>query len=281
METTDNLSTLSKQDGNITNNVPGSTSQGNLPASQMKLRNAAEFLEAYNPSRQNYYCTQGGDRIYTGTAPMLKEVNEQYGYQTAMSWLYIQLNDMNTQLGYKWQMDTRQIEDCASLILERHGGLKVTELMAFFRGMKMGDYGEFYGSMNMNAVMMSLNKFYTVRNRQLENIYKKGDEEARKEREQKRKTSGLLAAEEYRNFLYDCKERGDGAQIIREYLIEHRVLVTDAEHPRGRYPTLEECEPDRLIAMAEERERMIEELAEGKAMKMNGLNGSNGANGRL
>lgn len=230
----------------------------------MKLRNAAEFLEAYNPSRQNYYCTQGGDRIYTGTAPMLKEVNEQYGYQTAMSWLYIQLNDMNTQLGYKWQMDTRQIEDCASLILERHGSLKVTELMAFFRGMKMGDYGEFYGTMNMNAVMMGLNKFYTIRNKQLEAIYGKEKVDARKTKERKRKESGLMAAEEYRNFLYDCKENGGGAERIREYLIEHRVLVTDGEHPRGRFPTLEECDPDRLIAMAEEREAMIRVLLEGK-----------------
>ena len=155
---------------------------------------------------QNYYCTQGKDRIYTGTAPMLKEVNEQYGYQTAMSWLAIQIGDLNSQLGYKWQMDVRQIDDCASLILERHGGLKVTELMAFFRGMKMGDYGEFYGTVNMNAVMMGLNKFYTVRNKQLEKIYKQRDEEAKQAKERKRQSSGLMAAEEYKNFLYDCKD---------------------------------------------------------------------------
>lgn len=233
-------------------------SQDSLPASQMRVKDAAEFLEAYNPSRQNYYCTQGKDRIWTGTAPMLKEVNERYGYQTAMSWLAIQLGDLNSQLGYKWQMDVRQIDDCASLILERHGGLKVTELMAFFRGMKMGDYGEFYGTVNMNAVMMGLNKFYSVRNSQLGKIYDKKKEEAKKGNERRRKESGLMAAEEYRNFLYDCKEHGNGAERIREYLIEHRVLVTDGEHPRGRYPTLEECDPDRLIRLAEERQAVME-----------------------
>ena len=225
----------------------------------MKVRNAAEFLETFNPSRQNYYCTQGKDRIYTGTAPMLKEVNEQFGYDTAMSWLSIQIGDVNRQLGYKYMMDVRQIDDCASLILERHGGLKVTELMAFFRGMKMGDYGEFYGTVNMNAVMTSLNKFYTVRNKQLEKIYDNEKDEVKKVKERKRKDSGLMAAEEYRNFLYDCKENGGGAERIREYLIEHGVKVTDGEHPCGRYPTLEECDPDRLIAMAEERERMMSE----------------------
>ena len=227
----------------------------------MKVRNAAEFLEAFNPSMQNYYCTQGKDRIYVGTAPMLKEVNEQYGYQTAMSWLAIQIGDLNSQLGYKWQMDMRQIDDCASLILERHGALKVTELMAFFRGMKCGDYGEFYGTVNMNAIMMGLNKFYTVRNRQLEQIYKKRDEEAKKARERKRRESGLMAAEEYKSFLYDCKERADGAEVIREYLIEHRVVVTDKDHPRGRFPTLEECDPDRLIRLAEEREMRMQGLS--------------------
>jgi hypothetical protein len=235
-----------------------------LPASQTKLRNAAEFLEAFNPSMQNYYCTQGKDRIYTGTAPMLKEVNEQYGYQTAMSWLAIQIGDLNSQLGYKWQMDVRQIDDCASLILERHGGLKVTELMAFFRGMKMGDYGEFYGTVNMNAIMMGLNKFYTVRNRQLEKIYKQRDEEAKQAKERKRQSSGLMAAEEYKNFLYDCKMREDGAEVIRERLIEKKVVVTDKDHPRGRFPTLEECDPDRLIRLAEEREMRMQGMNEGR-----------------
>ena len=137
--------------------------------------------------------------------------------------------------------------------------MKVTELMAFFRGMKMGDFGEFYGTVNMNAVMTSLNKFYTVRNKQLEKIYDNEKDEVKKVKERERKDSGLMAAEEYRNFLYDCKENGGGAERIREYLIEHGVKVTDGEHPCGRYPTLEECDPDRLIAMAEERERMMSE----------------------
>lgn len=206
---------------------------------------------------QNYYCTQGKDRIYVGTAPMLKEVSETYGYQTAMSWLAIQIGNLNSQLGYKWQMDVKQIDDCASLILERHSGLKVTELMAFFRGMKMGDYGELYGTVNMNAIMMGLNKFYTVRSAELGRIYDKEKSETKKAKERKRRESGLMAAEEYKSFLYDCKEYPNGTERIFEFFVEHGVKVTDAAYPRGRAPMLKECDPSFLIGLAEQRERMM------------------------
>lgn len=206
---------------------------------------------------QNYYCTQGKDRIFVGSALKLSEVSEQYGYKTAMSWLTAQIVDLNNQLGYKWKMDVQQVEDCCSLILERHGGLKVTELMFFFRGMKFGDYGEYYGTVNMNAIMTGLNKFYQVRAEQLSNIYEKEKEATRKENDRKRKETGLMAAAEYKNWLYDCWQREDGAEVIREYLIEHKVLVFDKDNPNGREPTLAECDPERLIAIAEKRERLM------------------------
>lgn len=232
-----------------------------------KQQDTVEFLKLYAPNKQNFYCTQGKERIFVGTAPKLSEVSEQYDYKTAVAWLKAQIGDLNNQLGYKYKMDVQQIDDCASLILERHGGLKVTELMFFFRGMKFGDYGEFYGTCNMNSIMVGLNKFYQVRAEQLKTIYDKEKEETKKENERKRRENGLFEAEEYRNFLYDCKEHEGGAERIREYFIEHGVKVTDLEHPAGRTPTLAECDPARLIRFAEEREQLIKEVYEVQGAK--------------
>ena len=222
-----------------------------------RQRDAVEFLKLYAPIKQNFYCTQGKERIFVGTAPKLSEVSEQYGYKTAIAWLKTQIGDLNNQLGYKYKMDIQQIDDCSSLILERHSGLKVTELMYFFRSMKAGDYGEYYGTCNMTNILQGLNKFYDIRNNQLKNIYDKEKEDARNERERKRKASGLLAAAEYLNFLYDCKESEDGAQRILEYFAKNDIKVFDKDFPNGRMPTLAECEPTHLIKLAEEREQLM------------------------
>ena len=139
--------------------------------------------------------------------------------------------------------------------------------MFFFRGMKFGDYGEYYGTVNMNAIMVGLNKFYQVRAEQLSTIYDKEKEETKQENERKRRETGLMASEEYRNFLYDCKENGGGAQRIREYFAEHNVTIMDKDYPNGRLPTLEECNPDVLIQLAEERERLMREVQEEQLLK--------------
>lgn len=198
---------------------------------------------------------------------MLREVSEQRGYNVAMAWLEAQLHDLNNQLGTKWKMDVKQLNDCASLILERHNTLKITELMFFFRGCKCGDFGEFYGTVDIASIMKGLKKFYDVRNGELARLHKE-QSDAEKERKRKeadaelRKISGD-SAEVYKQFLYECCEVG-GAQRVYEYLRSHGVKVdigTKDEH----YVKPEECDPMRLIRLAEERERMM--MSEG----LNGL----------
>lgn len=129
--------------------------------------------------------------------------------------------------------------------------------MFFFRGLKIGDYGELYGYINTSKVLKALKEFYATRNDELSRIYEKEKEATRKENDRKRRETGLMAAAEYKNWLYDCWQREDGAEVIREYLIEHKVLVFDKDNPNGREPTLAECDPERLIAIAEKRERLM------------------------
>lgn len=165
-----------------------------------KSLNKDEFLMKYNPSEQNRYCVQFRDRCFVGNAPKLYEVSNTYGFNVTLSWLEAQLHDLNESVGAKVKLTLQQINDCACLIMERHSTLKTTELMFFFRGMKCGDFGEFYGVVDLQKIMSSLNKFYKLRADELARIYKaREDEEKRKKRERDAKHN--LSAEAYLEWL--------------------------------------------------------------------------------
>lgn len=95
------------------------------------------------------------------TAPTISQVQRCYGEQVAISWLCIQLENLNDFSGTKDKMDLPQQISLARLLLVEYYYLKVTEFQLFFHRVKCGYYGHFYGAVDTvfitNALLTFLN----------------------------------------------------------------------------------------------------------------------------
>lgn len=112
----------------------------------------------FNPGIQKMVF-QNIERAYNGTAPSLAVVKSAYSYDIAVVWIMAQLENLNDFCGVKEKMNTEQMECVADLVLSEYFYLKITELMLFFYRFKCGKYGEFYGVVDPQKVMIALGKF--------------------------------------------------------------------------------------------------------------------------
>ena len=120
---------------------------------------AVQFGLTFTPANQVRFC-RDVRRCHLGTAPTLDEVADAYGEDFADTWLATQLQDLNEYSGARDKMTPAQRQDAAAAMrLARGGGLKVTEWMLFFREMKGGMYGRFYGAADAMMVAEALGRF--------------------------------------------------------------------------------------------------------------------------
>lgn len=101
-----------------------------------------------------------------GNAPTLAKVRKEYGKQTALDWLRVQINDYQNYVAVKDdnEMPTEVANEVAALILADFYYLKMTEIMLFFRWLKTGRYGELYGRINPQTFFCKLRDFVRERN---------------------------------------------------------------------------------------------------------------------
>lgn len=177
-----------------------------LPNLPHRYGTAEQLIARFCPDKQYTWCRLHRQRMFTGDAPSLTKVAEQYGDGTAMSWLSKQLQNLSEFSGAHDKLTPQQILQLSSLILEEYGHYKLTELMVFFHDYKAGRFGTFYGSVDPLTIMKSLREFWRVQCEELTKYYAEEKERERQEYEQEvqRKSEelmqGLIERAEYMDF---------------------------------------------------------------------------------
>lgn len=151
----------------------------------------AEVLDKYNP---DYLFKKqiGSEECIFGEYPSLYTLKKQFDSKLPVAWLMAQLHDLSEFCGCREKLSGHTLQQCASVISEEYGYLKVTEIMLFFQKFKSGKYGRFYGIVDPLIITTSLTEFLKERNRA---HLKRQEEEKEKAEAEHRKN--VITYEEY------------------------------------------------------------------------------------
>lgn len=116
------------------------------------------LLIQYNPKNQATICGNREKCIF-GDYPTLSMINDDYGTKASEMWLVVQLYDLSEFCGVKEKLSKEQLTELANLIAEDYSDMKISELMMFFRKIKKGEYGRFYGNVDPLVIMIALRHF--------------------------------------------------------------------------------------------------------------------------
>lgn len=156
---------------------------------------AEQFLKLFTPDLQ-IATARNEARAYLGSAPSLEVISEGYGWQTAVVWLCIQIENLNNFTGVREKMPVARQKDLAALILAEYPNLKASEVLLFFHRLKCGRYGRFYGMVDALFITSSLLQFMEQRRTEIIR-YKEELERARKATMQPAESGKCITREEY------------------------------------------------------------------------------------
>ena len=177
-----------------------------------------DFLVSFNPYAQ-YLISR--DDCFFGKYPLLCEVDEAYGNNASIQFIYAQLVNLSEFSGSNGKLSPEQIKELSFLIRINYYYYKVTELMQFFFQFKSGKYGHFYGNVDPLAITESLYKFNRER---LFIIGKREEEEARKRIDDSRKN-----AVSFESAMLSFMERAaeNGVVSIAKSIISNKFKASD------------------------------------------------------
>lgn len=138
-------------------------------------RELAQFLSRYAPDTQ-LVNTADAETCVMGDAPTLSEMDAIYGKNASSLWLVPQLTDLSEFCNVQSSLSEKHIITLARLITAEYHYLKITELMLFFRRIKTGAYGKFYGTVSPIDIMYALRQFISERNRLIDTAESKARE---------------------------------------------------------------------------------------------------------
>lgn len=144
-----------------------------------------DFLNKANPSMQLEIC-KDPHKCIVGSYPTLIDISLTYDENTPIIWLVPQLEDFCEYCGCKEKFSKFQYKQCATIIAQYFGYLKITEIMLFFYKLKAGCFGRMYGVVDPLIITTSLHSFLEEmayeyekhENLVREEIYKKEKEES-------------------------------------------------------------------------------------------------------
>lgn len=116
---------------------------------------------------------------FFGEYPTLHDIANAFEKNTPVIWLIPQLSDLSEYCGCKDKLEGYSLRQCAELIADNYGFLKITEVMLFFYRFKLAKYGGFYGSIDPLIIMGALKEFMRERNDE----YFKHDQQEREKQE--------------------------------------------------------------------------------------------------
>jgi hypothetical protein len=134
---------------------------------------------------------------YFADVPTLEQMNTAYTTTTAQQCLIFHLADLSEFAGAKEKMNNNQLRQLADIIVTRYPYLRITELMLFFYKFKLGEYEEFYGTVDPMAITKSLKEFIRERN-----VFKYRKEQEFQAEKERRSRARAVSREEY------CRQHG-------------------------------------------------------------------------
>lgn len=145
----------------------------------------------------------------TGDYHTLSQFAKTRGQGIVIGWLSFCIVQLSEFCGCRDKMTTRQTKECARLIATHYYMLKTSEMVLFFRKVRLGEYGHFYGAVDPQRILCALKEFCEWRNVMLEHYESEKQAEAFRQEKQRVEESwkgyegGLSAYLELRGKGYD------------------------------------------------------------------------------
>ena len=192
----------------------GSSSALTAAAQQEKQRERTAFLERYNPQVCRLMALDA-DRCFRGSAPALARVKRDYGVQTAVTWMTIQLSETARLWGSSDKISGEMLEAVAESFVGEYSHLNLAEIGLYLSRLRAGVYGKVaYGKLTPDHMVSHVQTFLAQRSREIE-VFRREQERIDCQRERKRWASRAVSHEEakrrYAEALALCNNDSDRA----------------------------------------------------------------------
>ena len=200
----------------------GSSSALTAAAQQEKQRERTAFLERYNPQVCRLMALDA-DRCFRGNAPSLVRVKRDYGVQTAVTWMTIQLSETARLWGSSDKISGEMLEAVAESFVGEYSHLNLAEIGLYLSRLRAGVYGKVaYGKLTPDHMVSHVQTFLAQRSREID-VFRREQERIDRQRERQRWASRAVSHEEakrrYAEALALCNNDPDRAI---EYLKKSR-----------------------------------------------------------
>lgn len=192
----------------------GSSSALTAAAQQEKQRERTAFLERYNPQVCRLMALDA-DRCFRGNAPSLIRVKRDYGVQTAVTWMTIQLSETARLWGSSDKISGEMLEAVAESFVGEYSHLNLAEIGLYLSRLRAGVYGKVaYGKLTPDHMVSHVQTFLAQRSREID-VFRREQERIDCQRERKRWASRAVSHEEakrrYAEALALCNNDSDRA----------------------------------------------------------------------
>lgn len=192
----------------------GSSSALTAAAQQEKQRDRTAFLERYNPQVCRLMALDA-DRCFRGNAPSLVRVKRDYGVQTAVTWMTIQLSETARLWGSSDKISGEMLEAVAESFVGEYSHLNLAEIGLYLSRLRAGVYGKVaYGKLTPDHMVSHVQTFLAQRSREID-VFRREQERIDRQRERKRWASRAVSHEEakrrYAEALALCNNDPDRA----------------------------------------------------------------------
>ena len=164
-------------------------------AQQEKQRERTAFLERYNPQVCRLMALDA-DRCFRGNAPSLVRVKRDYGVQTAVTWMTIQLSETARLWGSSDKISGEMLEAVAESFVGEYSHLNLAEIGLYLSRLRAGVYGKVaYGKLTPDHMVSHVQTFLAQRSREID-VFRREQERIDRQRERKRWASRAVSHEE-------------------------------------------------------------------------------------
>lgn len=183
-------------------------------AQQEKQRERTAFLERYNPQVCRLMALDA-DRCFRGNAPSLVRVKRDYGVQTAVTWMTIQLSETARLWGSSDKISGEMLEAVAESFVGEYSHLNLAEIGLYLSRLRAEVYGKVaYGKLTPDHMVSHVQTFLAQRSREID-VFRREQERIDRQRERKRWASRAVSHEEakrrYAEALALCNNDPDRA----------------------------------------------------------------------
>ena len=183
------------QRGSAALTASGSSSVLTAAALQEKQRERTAFLERYNPQVCRLMALDA-DRCFRGSAPALARVKRDYGVQTAVTWMTIQLSETARLWGSSDKISGEMLEAVAESFVGEYSHLNLAEIGLYLSRLRAGVYGKVaYGKLTPDHMVSHVQTFLAQRSREID-VFRREQERIDRQRERQRWASRAVSHEE-------------------------------------------------------------------------------------